>query len=318
MPKAYRLALIALGVVIVAFQAHSQEEIEGIVLGGEQIVQERQSEHSPTDYEAAFPQHESVKSLVPAIQGVEAAIRDLISTLTPDVTQIQREEKDVEAQTQMAFWAKAMFWAAFFSVVLTALGIILIWRTLIYTREAAKSAAAAVDQANAATVAAKDGVSVTQRIGEAQVRAYFGIEVLSGDVVEGRPLVFTIKITNHGQSPAMNVSFAATAFIRSADWKWGSEQLPAPEGSRPMMMLPSGGSFTTPVDMIPPVILDGTHIAALRSGQALAFASGVCFYQDVFGQEWETSFRFEFSQEYCFRSGKVRISAEGNYERKRS
>ncbi len=50
----------------------------------------------------------------------------------------------------------------------------------------------------------------------------------------------------------------------------------------------------------------------LRADRSAVFFSGVVFYDDVFGDRHETHFRYEFSGEECFRTGKLRISKEGN------
>ncbi|MEX0760708.1 MAG: hypothetical protein WD100_14090, partial [Tistlia sp.] len=86
--------------------------------------------------------------------------------------QEKREIEDLEAQKAMARWALPMLIAAALSVVVTFVGVVLVKRTLHYTREAANAARSAVDEARNATRAADETVAVTRSIGMAQLRAY--------------------------------------------------------------------------------------------------------------------------------------------------
>ena len=101
--------------------------------------------------------------------------------------------QDLEQQTRMAQWAFWMMIASFGSIFVTAVGVVYVRLTL--------------DQTIAATKAANSAVAVTGRIGEAQVRAYIGLETVEVGYVRavGQP-VKNIRIRpyliNTGQSPA--------------------------------------------------------------------------------------------------------------------
>lgn len=68
--------------------------------------------------------------------------------------QTQRERRDVRAQEDMAYWAQAMFWAAFSQAILSAVGIVLIFVTFKATRQVADSSDRMVKEAAEATRAA--------------------------------------------------------------------------------------------------------------------------------------------------------------------
>ena len=111
----------------------------------------------------------------------------------------RREQDDLNAQKEMARWAKPLFWAAFAQAVLSAVGIGLIFVTFLETRKAAKSA--------------EDIVEVTRTSAERQLRAYLHagqlqvVNMLPGKVPH---VVFGLK--NAGQTPAYDVSLSFVAF----------------------------------------------------------------------------------------------------------
>jgi len=91
--------------------------------------------------------------LLPAIKGIEAAIRESIPEVDQDERKRQedREIADLRAQQKMALWAERMFWAVVASNFLTCVGLYLLWRTLRYTKEAAIAAKESVAEARQAT-----------------------------------------------------------------------------------------------------------------------------------------------------------------------
>lgn len=118
----------------------------------------------------------------------------------------QATNEDLQAQQDMAFWAAALFIS---STVLTAAGLLMIWRTLVHTRRAAEYAGAAVLEAKEATKAARDAVVATERIGEAQVRAYLSIVESSINVrADGSGVETRLEVKNFGNSPAKKVHIA--------------------------------------------------------------------------------------------------------------
>jgi hypothetical protein len=146
---------------------------------------------------------QSPDSIFFVLQSIETAIRDLIAE--EDKIQregeIKREIDDLRAQQEMAVWAARMTWATVGSLVLTAIALWAIVRTLHHTRRAADYANDMVDEAKRATEAANRTVAETTRIGEAQVRAY--LTCIGGTFsANANYLAVQFKIRNTGQSPA--------------------------------------------------------------------------------------------------------------------
>ncbi|MBX3492031.1 MAG: hypothetical protein KF899_03670 [Parvibaculum sp.] len=214
MGRSYRLAIIALGLTLFAFQGHSQEAEEP-TLESQPIAEEGQPESAPEGEEIATPEQQDSLPLVPAIQGVETAIRDLVAAQNQeeDPAHIQRQKDDLDAQERMALWAKWMFFAAVGSVFLTGLGVLLIWRTLYHTKRAVAQAAIASDAAMKAVAEARKSNRITvasakesRRIGHTQTRAYVSVsECFIRFLPDGLPPNFNIDFKNTGQSPAYDL-----------------------------------------------------------------------------------------------------------------
>ena len=118
----------------------------------------------------------------------------------------------MSAQWEMARWAENMFWTALGSLVLTGFGVFLIWRTLVYTKSAAKAAVATVEEARKATVAATEATKEAKRqtdLAESSFRTvqrpYVFIFGVSGVVPGGENYagIAPYTIGNFGQTPAI-------------------------------------------------------------------------------------------------------------------
>jgi hypothetical protein len=185
-------AAIALGLIVTLPGALAQEATQP-ALKSQPIPGERQEESSSADQQDATLKQESAPDLLPGIQGIESAIRDLIAEEDKIARQRQeeREISDLQAQEDMAFWAMWMFFATLATVFLTAIGVLLIWRTLFYTRRA-------VEEAEKGTSAALDAVAVTRDVGQAQIRCY--IHVMEASIKLGRDgfPVISISVKNFG------------------------------------------------------------------------------------------------------------------------
>jgi len=150
-------------------------------------------------------------------------------------------ECDLAAQQGMAESTRYMNYAAWVGVFLTGIALLLIWRTLVYTRRAAQAAVDTVEEARAATAAAVATVKESERAtfaalktaGEAKrsaqasirgaqeakrsadfaedsfkrlERPYLFIEIVSQDRLfnpgDLKPAI-TYKLTNYGKTPAV-------------------------------------------------------------------------------------------------------------------
>lgn len=142
-----------------------------------------------------------------ALNGVEAAIRDLIAEQRNQASQgpASHEVRDLHAQEKMAMWAFWMFVATAATVALTFAALLAILRTLHHTKRAADAAVDMVTEAKATSAAAEATIGVTREIGQAQVRAYLSIKAARAYVDEKDGIVFDVTVENSGQSPAKGV-----------------------------------------------------------------------------------------------------------------
>lgn len=102
-----------------------------------------------------------------------------------------RADQDLRAQKDMALWAKIMSLVAIIGAIITAVGVIFVWKTLTAT--------------NIAADAARKSVDVAKDMGEVQTRAY--LSVTSGTLkyrIDGWPIA-SLTIRNSGNSPAYDV-----------------------------------------------------------------------------------------------------------------
>lgn len=104
-----------------------------------------------------------------------------------------------------------------------------------WSAASAKAAAKSLEISDDSAKSARKAVAVTQQIGEAQVRAYLAFEIVGGEVKVGKPILFKVKITNRGQSPALCLATASNACIRPSAWDRTSEIDEGPKGPVPSM-----------------------------------------------------------------------------------
>ncbi|MEZ5782345.1 MAG: hypothetical protein R3D70_12100 [Rhizobiaceae bacterium] len=207
--SSHRLATFAVAMSLVALPALGQESQQPSL----EHQQEEISDHGEAAATNTTLEPVYADRFVTAIERIEAAIRELGEKDDGDA-QAQREidVADLRAQQRMAVWAYWMFVASVVSVVLTGVGVAFIWRTLLYTRDAAVHAGDAVLEAKNATKAAQDSVAVTRELGEAQVRCYLGVPSCSvARKVPGNSVLVTLRIRNSGQSPARFVNVTLNA-----------------------------------------------------------------------------------------------------------
>jgi hypothetical protein len=160
--------LLLLGIAFLA-QKHNQTECRG---GG------------PNQYQACTFEHVSETGISP-IHGIHAPQRN------PKPKRDEwREESDLYAQWNMAWWSRFSAIIAGIGLFVTIVGIVLVKQTL---------------DANRAAVAAANRANESQReIGESQVRAYLTISKVVGKFTDdGLHVQFTAY--NSGNSPANNV-----------------------------------------------------------------------------------------------------------------
>lgn len=174
-----------------------------------------QEESPPDSQDRGEGQQTASLTLSSALQGIERAIRDLVPEEDHDDRrqQQERERRDLSAQEGMAWWAELMFYAASATVILTFFALVAILRTLHHTRRAADYTEGMLGEAKATTVAARDTVTETRRIGEAQVKAYLSIKAAKAFIDENDGIVFDVTVRNFGQSPAKDVHAIASVWV---------------------------------------------------------------------------------------------------------
>lgn len=139
-----------------------------------------------------------------------------------------REERDLQAQRDMAKYSLLMMVAAFASVGTAFYGVVLLKQTLDATRKMAFDAS----QATAATVvaanAARQGNAITQQALKAEQRPWIAVNIVADSPLrweDGSGLVgFNFVVRNFGKTPARNVQVFAKMYVTG-----GSNKIPRVE-----------------------------------------------------------------------------------------
>lgn len=252
----------------------------------------------------------TVQDLLQRIAGaLEAA-----NSKTESADEREHAQRDLDAQEGMAKWAKYMLWAGGADVVLTVVGIVLIWRTLVHTRKAAESAkdmvdeavkttAAAIDAANAATTANE----IAREMGQRQMRAYVSLEKMTITVFEvGKPVQIDVELKNSGQTPAKQLR-GITEYFHCVDQ--GSLKIRFQKGTNISTIdVGAGGPCKMPVsDGIP---LTRERYRAIASRDETLVVAGVHRYDDVFGKRHLLVFKGYLVVGH---DGETRLVAAGKY-----
>ncbi|WP_300538431.1 hypothetical protein [Sphingosinicella sp.] len=224
----------------------------------------------------------------------------------------ERAKRDLEAQEEMARWAFWMFWAAAVSTVIGAAGVLLIWRTLIHTRDAAKAAKSAVaegqiansiarraaaqsaifsrESAKHARTALEDGrlqINLSDKHARLQLRAYMACAGASLEPIEyAAPGTVTATVINCGQTPALNLRMCSQSVLGVSNAK--------------IMIGPPADC--TPVDIGPQQafalqsstdrILGTDEIARIERGEIFVYFIASGTYDDVFGESHTIKFLY--------------------------
>jgi hypothetical protein len=129
-----------------------------------------------------------------------------------------REISDVEAQEAMARWAENLFLTTLATIILTAVGVFLIWRTLIHTRVAAVAARDMVEKARKTTVAAVQANAEAKRHADLAEQSFarlerpyiyiYGVSRFEHDFESATNCV-KYTVANFGKTPATITIMAA-------------------------------------------------------------------------------------------------------------
>jgi hypothetical protein len=204
-------------------------------------------------------------------------------------------EADLRAQQDMAASAYAMALTSLVALLLTGVGVLLLWWTLNATRAAV-----------AAASAANTAFSVhSQR----ELRAYVGaFDIRVENFLVGRAPRFRYDVVNYGQTPARDVE--ALMFVIGFD---------APETPETFKVrLQPGIAFASKIDLGPhqpaPQVLDAGFTLSRELMDGLGdtgsiLCGGLIRYRDVFGVRHWTVFRTYLARQLITPEGKGSLSA---------
>lgn len=215
MPRSPWLALIAIGWLAGATDASGQPiPLPDKPQLGE-AVDSRNSRSANSDPSAAANNQPSVQASPPQTRIQGRAKPEINDAMADDRKQYpgfeyeDTQECDLAAQQSMAEATHWMNAAAWTGVFLTVIGLGLIAKTMIYTRDAAgyaKDAAAAVKaavkEAEQTTEAAIVSIEVSKKIGANQLRAYVGVEAIDTPKILTQAADAIIRVKNYGATPA--------------------------------------------------------------------------------------------------------------------
>jgi hypothetical protein len=227
-----------------------------------------------------------------ALAAIEKAINALSSEVThaivghAETAEEQQDAKaDLKAQQEMALWALCVAAISGGQLVLTLVGIILLWKTLRATRDA-------VTEAEKATTAANAAVDVTKRSAENQLRAYVFAESATLHDMDSPPH-FIINLHNTGATPAyrlktwVGVEYCEkklSSFLHVASSK-GEMELPVVDmganGKRNIKYTHLGYS--------------SQDYNCIRSKDTFVYLFGGIEYRDCFGTERRGFFKFVYA-----------------------
>jgi hypothetical protein len=222
------------------------------------------------------------------IERIARALEAAIKTPKP-ADETERAQRDLIAQEGMAHWAKWMFWASLASVLLTLVGVFLIWRTLIHTRSAAKAAADAVIEARLATQAANKAIEITAENAERELRAYVDISsaeitdrINGADWEEINSLQIALK--NFGQTPAYDLRCWTLASLRDLP-----PREPFEEGE--LIMFGNVGPSVLTFPRVK-VTVRADQVGAVMQRAKGIFYWGFVSYRDAFNRTRTLKFKF--------------------------
>lgn len=239
---------------------------------------------------AAEQDQPAAQPLQPTEPDIGAPIRPPSAEPTTSTSTKRAEDEMREIAWRDLAAQEGMSYASWAAVVLTAVGVALIWRTLVHTRRAAEFAGAAVEEGRRATSAAEDAVAVTRESAERQLRAYISAHIRNLKIIgKGKQASVTVDMKNHGQTPAKNLRYHAMTAVMP---------YPLPEN----FIFPELPGISDSRDTIHPGVTHNGYAWPRRNfteeeidyiikGESpRLYAFGIIYYEDIFGQTRTTEF----------------------------
>lgn len=247
------------------------------------------------------------------IAGEIKSLTRAIESIKPDgktTDEVDREKNDLQAQQDMAKWARLMYAVTAITTALTGVGVILLGFTLHFTKRAAIAGDQMVREAVATTKAAEASVAETRKATELsqamvaasettakhQLRAYVAVvkvEILETDT-GNMPNIF-VKAKNFGQTPAYNL-------VHRQDYRFLGRKAPfdcevSPQRTGKMDLAPSQemtrGTLIPVATWTANKSLLETNLGADPNAVDL-YVFGEITYDTAFEKQLVTRYRFKF------------------------
>lgn len=271
--------------------------IFGLSVVAEGLSRDANYQREADDYGRKYAAHTEQQIRQECIRLPDKAKSNCIAEKRHEYRKDEREERDLVAQRKSANWAYIMGSAAVLGMVLSAIGVVLVWTTFQATKEA-------------------NLIAATTQFFELRPyvfldQATFGHEVKSKDgttrrvLLDPSPVALTIK--NFGSTPAKNVKLVARAFVGGV-WNAPFETQLGDAAEIPLGDIPPGQS--TPRDGFF-VSSSQPSRAAMSDGEMSLFIEGCITYENSQGSGFETKFRWA-STHYDFIAYRFNPCPDGN------
>jgi hypothetical protein len=221
----------------------------------------------------------------------------------------EREQKDLEAQQDMAWWAKLMFFATVAGVIVSAGGVFLLIRTFTQTHRATRAAVRSA-------AIGRQSVRVARASAEKQLRAYINVTTVYAEWPQeidknfrSREVTITVKTKNHGATPAHKVrSWAVAKSYEPGD----GADFSVPEHTLTSVSVEAPGQVAKFI-FKRPLVIDSDEVQMWEGERETLYVFGEIRYEDVFGVERFTRFRYSMPKDGIMANGgRFRACAAGN------
>lgn len=260
----------------------SVEPYQQWAYGKEGAAQQQGDEKPELNDRSLTALQDSIERIAASAESIEAQDN------SPD--EKQHASRDLDAQEGMWFWAKVAAIAATIAALLTAVGLIMLWRTLHWTRDAALHANTMADEAEKATQAALtaanatvDANEINKISAERRDRAYLSVTPLGvRSLVGNSNCIGYVLLKNVGATPAYNVSLKVMAEIVLEKERKDFLYPPDPKEVARTIQPNSEMSQGSMKPFLP--------FREVDSADRYIFVWGVAYYDDAFGKRRFTKF----------------------------
>lgn len=272
------------------------------------------AETNPAESEQAPATQVEPAAPLPPVDQVPAAVSaPNADNAQKDCDESCQNYRDLVAQESMAGAAWTMVWVSLVSVLLGVVSLYLIWRTVQYTRVAARAGQDAVKEAKAASDIAWAAEISTRETAASQVRAYLGTTRLETQMYvspEGSVRVWAqVAIVNGGQTPARSISYRIALSWQMVEG-FKNATVAAKQSSEPADLMAGGDRiiFSEGVD------LSEAEAAALIEHRMYFILKGRVRYRPVVGDKVRhLHFVYRLDRDGENHAFKMSRASHGNY-----